>query len=162
MKINELIHEINNCSSYNAEIDGDRIYLHTASNACFAAFSCDVNYLSDIELTYRYLDYEAGSKCHNLANFYALLNLINDFVNTPIEKRYPEKKYTVRTIADNNDSYLVCTAEGNYFFGCLKMRDAYGDQVSFTKGEIEEMKLDDNLAIDWNKATIEEDKRNDY
>lgn len=30
-----------------------------------------------------------------------------------------------------------------------------GDQVSFTKDEIEEMKFDDGLAIDWNKAKIE-------
>ena len=158
MKIKGLIDEINNCTSYKARIDGKMIYLLTSSEACLATFSCDVNYLSDIEFAYRYLDYDAGSKCHNLANFYALLNLINGFVNTPIEKRYPEKKYTVRTIADNNDSYLVCTAEGNYFFGCLNMHDAYGDQVSFTKDEIEEMKLDDDLAIDWDKATIEEDK----
>lgn len=158
MKIKELIDEINDCTSYKARIDGKMIYLRTSSEACLAAFSCDVNYLSDIEFTYRYLDYDAGSKCYNLANFYALLSLINDFVNTPIEKRYPEKKYTIRTISDSNDGYLIRTAGGNYFFGCLKMRDAYGDQVSFTKDEIEEMKLDDNLAIDWNKATIEEDK----
>lgn len=158
MKIKGLIDEINNCTSYKARIDGKMIYLLTSSAACLATFSCDVNYLSDIEFTYRYLDYDAGSKCHNLANFYALLSLINDFVNTPIEKRYPEKKYTIRTISDNNDSYLIRTAGGNYFFGCLKMRDSYGDQVSFTKDEIEEMKLDDGLAIDWNKATIEEDK----
>ena len=83
---------------------------------------------------------------------------ISEYLDTPLDKRKPEKKYTVRTIADNNDSYLVCTAEGNYFFGCLNMHDAYGDQVSFTKDEIEEMKLDDYLAIDWDKATIEEDK----
>lgn len=161
MKIAELINEINNCTSYNALNVGKTISIRTSSNACFAHFNCDVNYLSDINFAYRYLDYDsAGAKCHDLGNFYALLNLINDFVNTPIEKRYPEKKYTVRTIADNNDSYLVCTAEGNYFFGCLNMHDAYGDQVSFTKDEIEEMKLDDDLAIDWSKATItiEEDK----
>ena len=30
-----------------------------------------------------------------------------------------------------------------------------GDQVSLTKDEIEEMKLDDGLAIDWDKAIIE-------
>ena len=73
---------------------GEIVYLviqHTSSNACFAHFNCDVNYLSDINFAYRYLDYDsAGAKCHDLGNFYALLNLINDFVNTPIEKRYPE------------------------------------------------------------------------
>lgn len=160
MKIKELIDEINNCTSYKARIDGKSIYLLTSSEDCLTTFSCDVNYLSDIKFNYRFLDCEPNVKCYDLGNFYALLNLINDFVNTPIEKRYPEKKYTVRTIADNNDSYLVCTAEGNYFFGCLNMHDAYGDQVSFTKDEIEEMKLDDDLAIDWSKATItiEEDK----
>ena len=160
MKIKELIDEINNCTSYKARIDGKMIYLLTSSEDCLATFSCDVNYLSDIKFNYRFLDCEPNVKCYNLGNFYALLNLINDFVNTPIEKRYPEKKYTVRTIADNDDSYLVCTAEGNYFFGCLNMHDAYGDQVSFTKDEIEEMKLDDDLAIDWSKTTItiEEDK----
>lgn len=160
MKIKELIDEINNCTSYKARIDGKSIYLLTSSEDCLTTFSCDVNYLSDIKFNYRFLDCEPNAKCYDLGNFYALLNLINDFVNTPIEKRYPEKKYTVRTIADNNDSYLVCTAEGNYFFGCLNMHDAYGDQVSFTKDEIEEMKLDDDLAIDWSKATItiEEDK----
>ena len=160
MKIKELIDEINNCTSYKARIDGKMIYLLTFSEDCLATFSCDVNYWSDIKFNYRFLDYEPNVKCYDPGNFYALLNLINDFVNTPIEKRYPEKKYTIRTISDNNDSYLIRTAGGNYFFGCLKMRDAYGDQVSFTKDEIEEMKLDDDLAIDWSKATItiEEDK----
>lgn len=160
MKIKELIDGINDCTSYKARIDGKMIYLLTSSEDCLAIFSCDVNYWSDIKFNYRFLDCEPNVKCYDLGNFYALLNLINDFVNTPIEKRYPEKKYTVRTIADNNDSYLVCTAEGNYLFGCLNMHDAYGDQVSFTKDEIEEMMLDDDLAIDWSKATItiEEDK----
>lgn len=161
MKIAELINEINNCTSYNALNVGKTISIRTSSNACFAHFNCDVNYLSDINFAYRYLDYDsAGAKCHDLGNFYALLNLINDFVNTPIEKRYPEKKYTIRTISDSDDSYLIRTAGGNYFFGCLNLKicDAYGAQVSFTKDEIEEMKLDDGLAIDWDKATIEEDK----
>lgn len=155
MKIKELIDEINDCTSYKARIDGKSIYLLTSSVDCLTTFSCDVNYLSDIKFNYRFLDCEPNVKCYDLGNFYALLNLINDFVNTPIEKRYPEKKYTIRTISDSNDSYLIRTAGGNYFFGCLKMRDAYGDQVSFTKDEIEEMKLDDGLAIDWDKAKIE-------
>lgn len=160
MKIKGLIDGINDCTSYKARIDGKLIYLLTSSEDCLTTFSCDVNYLSDIKFNYRFLDYEPNVKCYDLGNFYALLNLINDFVNTPIEKRYPEKKYTIRTISDSNDSYLIRTVGGNYFFGCLKMRDSYGDQVSFTKDEIEEMKLDDDLAIDWSKATItiEEDK----
>ena len=160
MKIDELIDEINNCTSYNASIDGETIYLRTPSQGCFAAFNCDVDYLSNIEFEYRFLDYESNAKCRDLGNFYALLRLINDFVNTPVEKRHLDKRYTVKILPDNNDSYLIRTAEGNYFFGCLNMHDAYGDQVSFTKDEIEEMELDDDLAIDWSKATItiEEDK----
>lgn len=164
MKINELIDEINEFPNYRADSSGGKIYVYTTGpdDNCFMELDCNDSNLSNAEFSYSNLEYAVNSKGRDLGSLYALLNLISDFINTPIEKRYSDKKYTVKALKYSSDSYLVCAAGGNYFFGCLKMHDAYGDQVSFTKGEIEEMKLNDELAIDWNKATIEEDKRNDY
>lgn len=162
MKINELIGKINALPNYRADSDynEEKIYVYTTGpdDNCFMEFDCNDSTLSNAEFSYFNLEYAVNSKGRDLGSLYALLNLINGFVNTPIEKRYSGKRYTVRAISGNNDSYLIRTVGGNYLFGCLKMHDAYGDQVGFTKGEIEKMKLDNDLAIDWDKAIIKEGK----
>lgn len=155
MKTKELINKLNNygfkarleSTSYITYID---IESATGHDVCQLSIK-DTSWF-DVDLS----EYGRNTMAEGDKEF--ISSVVNDYLATPITERYPEKKYTIRTIADSNDSYLIRTAGGNYFFGCLKMRDSYGDQVSFTKDEIEEMKLDDGLAIDWDKATIEEDK----
>ena len=158
MKIKGLIDEINDCTSYKARIDRKMIYLLTSSEDCLATFSCDVNYLSDIKFNYRFLDCEPNVKCYDLGNFYALLNLINDFVNTPIEKRYPEKKYRLRWIDDK----LGKTFLGFNNQWTEKFWSTYGVPTSntiFTESELEQLKKDNPHlapAIDAMKEEVKE------
>lgn len=83
-----------------------------------------------------------------------LLNLIAKLEETPIKERLSEKKYTIQVLYNDSQSYLVKTSNEKYFFGSLGMKNAYGDQVSFTQEEIDLLKNNDCIAIDWDKATI--------
>ena len=137
MKINELVNEINGCSSFTAEKDDDEkcIYIGTDSYDNFAAIKYDVHYLDDVSMFFFPLD--VSNDCRNLGNFYALLNLINKFVNTPVDKRFSEKKYRVRLKGFNsNKGRQYLTAErsngGKVFVCALKP----GLKQEFTSDEI--------------------------
>lgn len=92
MTKDELIREINNCSSFCAFChDGSTINIiaENLENSIghpenFMMFSDDVEYLEDISVNWEALK---TAKNRSLGNAYALLNLINDYVNTPIERR---------------------------------------------------------------------------
>ena len=92
MTKDELIREINNCSSFCAFChDGSTINIiaENLENSIghpenFMEFPDDVEYLEDISVNWEALK---TAKNRSLGNAYALLNLINDYVNTPIERR---------------------------------------------------------------------------
>lgn len=92
MTKDELIREINNCSSFCAFCpDGSTINIiaENLENSIghpenFMEFHDDVEYLEDISVNWEALK---TAKNRSLGNAYALLNLINDYVNTPIERR---------------------------------------------------------------------------
>ena len=86
-----------------------------------------------------------------------LLNLIAELEKTPVKERFPEKKYTIQVIANDNSAYLNCYKENN--------RMAFYDDIEtdhvktrFTQSEIDKLKQRPDLAIDWNKAIIKEAK----
>lgn len=92
MTKDELIIEINNCSSFCAFCyDGSTINIiaENLENSIghpenFMMLSDDVEYLEDISVKWEALK---TAKTRSLGNVHALLNLINDYVNTPIERR---------------------------------------------------------------------------
>ena len=85
MTKDELIQEINACSSFHVVChDGNMINIIAESKDTFMKFPDDVEYLKDILVNWRALQ---TTKNRLLSNVYALLNLINDYVNTPIERR---------------------------------------------------------------------------
>lgn len=91
-----------------------------------------------------------------------VMDVIQRLLDTPVKERLLERKYTIQVIANNDDSYLVKIHGSNkYFISALIMKDAYGDKVLFTKSEIEMLKQRDDIAIDWDKAKIEEVKDNE-
>ena len=70
----------------------------------------------------------------------------------------PIKKYTIRVLKNEvapDDGYLNVDYQKNAVTIANK-NEFNGWRTSFTKKEIEELKKCDNLAIDWNKAEIEE------
>ena len=140
MKINELVNEINECSSFTAEKDDDEkcIYIGTDSYDNLATIKYDVHYLDDVSMFFFPLD--SSNDCRNLGNFYALLNLINKFVNTPVDKRFSEKKYRVRLKgfnSNNGQQYLTAGRSGeNRLFACALKP---GLKQEFTSDEINEI-----------------------
>ena len=85
MTKDELIQEINACSSFHVVChDGNMINIIAESKDTFMKFPDDVEYMEDILVNWRALQ---TTKNRLLSNVYALLDLINDYVNTPIERR---------------------------------------------------------------------------
>lgn len=85
MTKDELIQEINACSSFHVVChDGNMINIIAESKDTFMKFPDDVEYLKDILVNWRALQ---TTKNRLLSNVCALLDLINDYVNTPIERR---------------------------------------------------------------------------
>lgn len=89
-------------------------------------------------------------------------SLISQYLNTPISKREPEKKYTVLAIRGTDDNYLVLDPSYEPSFGPLSLHKDYDYQVSFTKKQIDRMKELGTIAIDWDKAVIKEAKGDAY
>lgn len=86
-----------------------------------------------------------------------ILNALYKLQETPVEDRYPVQKYNIQVIPDDSKSYLNYFILGKRFiFGSAFNTDDY--QTLFTKDEIEEMKKRDDIAVDWDKAIIEEVK----
>lgn len=153
MKINELVNEINECSSFTAEKDDDEkcIYIGTDSYDNLATIKYDVHYLDDVSMFFFPLD--SSKHCRNLGNFYAFLNLINKFVNTPVKERYPENKYHLRWINDDDGTpNYLCNLDGTWCWSPTK-RNA----DVFTEKELQQLKINNPKlapAIDAMKEQV--------
>lgn len=85
MTKDELTREINNCTSWHVVChDGNMVRIIAENGDTFMDFPDDVEYLEDISVNWEALK---TTKNRSLGNAYALLNLINDYVNTPVEQR---------------------------------------------------------------------------
>jgi len=87
-----------------------------------------------------------------------LFKLVYEYAATPIKEREDEKRYYVRVILE--DSVYLGSPKGNssYFvIDDMHGLDKHSCKTIFTESEIEEMKRNPSLAIDWNKALEEVD-----
>lgn len=85
MTKDELIREINNCTSWHVVCyDGNMIRIIAENGDTFMEFPDDVEYLKDISVNWEALK-TLKNRFPN--NVYALLDLVNDYVNTPVEQR---------------------------------------------------------------------------
>ena len=85
MTKDELTREINSCTSWHVIChDGNMIRIIAENEDTFMELPDDVEYLEDISVNWEALK---TAKNRSLGNAYALLNLINDYVNTPVEQR---------------------------------------------------------------------------
>lgn len=86
-----------------------------------------------------------------------VMDVIQRLLDTPINERFPESKYTVQVLADYDESFLNVGKDDGFAFFKDEV-EAGSVQTQFTQAEIDELKQRDDLAIDWNKATIKEVK----
>ncbi len=90
------------------------------------------------------------------ANRERLSALIEEFLETPIKERFPEKKYRLRWIDDDdgNSNYLE-RLTGNWSWECVK-RNAH----AFTEKQLQQLKINNPKlapAIDAMKEPVEGD-----
>lgn len=105
MTKDELIREISYCSSFHAFCyDGSTINIIAENlEGCvghpenFMNFPDDVEHLDDISVNWEALK---TAKNRSLGNVYAILNLVNDYVNTPVEQRssFDETRKNIQAI----------------------------------------------------------------
>lgn len=81
-----------------------------------------------------------------------LFKLVCEYAATPIKEREDEKRYYIHVIKFaygylnlNKNNY-----DADYVLNTSDVTEHY--KTIFTESEIEEMKCNPNLAIDWNKA----------
>lgn len=86
-----------------------------------------------------------------------ILSALYKLQETPVKDRCPVQKYNIQVITGNSLSYLNYNLIKNHFlFGNNVDSDDF--QTSFTKEEIEAFKKRDDIAVDWDKVTLEEVK----
>ena len=151
MKLNEFLKELNKIAytSFNGKVI--KVYVQNNWGLEEDDWFLKINPSVDIPVV--------GKQWKNLEGYplcflREVLDLIGKLEGTPIKERFSEKKYTIQTLYDDEESYLVEASDNNYYFGCLAAKDGYGDKVTFTSDEIKSLKNNKRIAIDWNKALI--------
>lgn len=156
MKINELVNEINSCTSFKATRDEEnkRLVVYLGDNSSLMTIKYNVEYLEDINIAYAYLDFY--KPCGNLDNFYELINLVNEFVNTPVEERKPESKYRIRLkgfSSDDGNQYLTCYTHDvtRKLFACALNSDF---KQEFTSDEINKIINRKDFRATWKETMV--------
>lgn len=98
----------------------------------------------------------------NMVNIYhasdGLFDLIVSYAKTPIEERKSVKKYSVKVLPSSEGYLNVRYSYGNvvtnrYIISDTKEMAYY--KTKFTEDEIEELKKQPDLAIDWGRVKLE-------
>lgn len=160
MKVDDLVQKINVRTGFKAIKGRDYIEIRTDYDDDLIEIKNNAESIDDIGILYRYLD-ECGDGCRKLSNFYALLNLINEFVNTPLKERLPEKKYVLKTTR----YYIGPIPETYYIIGFESCADyskvKYGSKKEFTQTELENIERNDpslKPIIEATKELVDENK----
>lgn len=136
-------------SIYSVVNDGNDLTL--LANGCYVAW---------------FRDFEKGRfrfEAHNDDLSVELIkkDIIKKFYKKGIELlTKPEPKYTVHIIKNSADGFLnYKSSTGEWFLS--DNQQGYGLTAQFTRSEIDDIKSNEDLAFDWNKAIIKEVKENE-
>ncbi len=153
MKIDELAEKLNELESLRIEKRSDGMIIYSKDNTDYDFFF-SLGYknksLTDVGFDWSCLDDVKP------ADLYKALNLIDCFLHTPIDERFPEKKYRLRWIDDDDGdrNYLAITSDW-YLTNIIDDKKAV-----FTESELEQLKRDAPRlapAIDAMKEPVEDE-----
>ena len=153
MKIDELVEKLNELESLRIEKRSDGMIIYSKDNTDYDFFF-SLGYknksLTDVGFDWSCLDDVKP------ADLYKALNLIDCFLHTPIDERFPEKKYRLRWIDedDGDRNYLAITSDW-YLTNIIDDKKAV-----FTESELEQLKRDAPRlapAIDAMKEPVEDE-----
>lgn len=141
MKTKEFIEKANKLG-YEAKQGQMGTSVYNETNCCTMAMVSE-DYENRVNITY------ASDK---------LFDLIVSYAKTPIEERKSVKKYSVKLLPDS-EGYLNVrygysnTVANRYLISGIEENGDY--KTKFTEDEIEALKMEQGLAIDWDKVCIE-------
>ena len=153
MKIKEFIEKVNENERMEAEEVDGVIAIYNDSDLAVVEIPCDATNLLEIKFVENYYLYSFGKSSREY-----LSALIEEFLHTPVNKRFPEKKYRLRWIDDK----LGKTFLGFNNQWTEKFWSTYGVPTSntiFTESELEQLKKDNPHlapAIDAMKEPAED------
>lgn len=153
MKIDELAEKLNELESLRIEKRSDGMIIYSKDNTdydFFFSLGYENKSLTDVGFDWSCLDDVKP------ADLYKALNLIDCFLHTPIDERFPEKKYRLRWIDDDDGdrNYLAITSSW-YLTNIIDDKKAV-----FTESELEQLKRDAPRlapAIDAMKEPVEDE-----
>lgn len=153
MKIKEALKIINATDTVSAKADGDDLLMYQRDKiylAWFLRFPTKANNWSAIAGDWHGL---LGVYTQDLAR---VMDVIQRLLDTPVEERFPEKKYRLRWINDQGrcKNYLNLNSNGAWVF----MDDEIYAEI-FTESELEQLKTDNPRlapAIDAMKEPVED------
>lgn len=153
MKINELVNEINTRTSFKVDRDEEdkRLVVRLGNNSLMT-IKYNVEYLEDIDATYEYLT--SYNPCGDLGNFYLLIKLVNEFVNTPVEEREPKYRIRLRGFnSDNGHQYLTCQTRdvAGELFACALNSHL---KQEFTSDEISKIINRPDFRATWKETMV--------
>lgn len=156
MKIKEAVNIINSTMTVRAKVDEGVMYVHEKLNRDddwfmrislyhfgWSAITTDFDTCLDDDV--------------DVMDLSRVMDVVQRLICTPVNERFPESKYTVQVLADYDESFLNVGKDDGFAFFKDEV-EAGSVQTQFTQAEIDELKQRDDLAIDWNKATIKEVK----
>jgi hypothetical protein len=128
-----------------------RIDIYSSGNNYYGDWFLSINpHQEDLNIGYnwKYLDLEPNK-------LITVITAVAKLKATPVKERFPEKKYTVQ-VFPADVGYLNLDDDGCIYTDDL---DPFDDtRTQFSKQDIDSFKQRDDIAIDWNKAKIEEVK----
>lgn len=153
MKINELVNEINTRTSFKVDRDEEdkRLVVRLGNNSLMT-IKYNVEYLEDIDATYEYLT--SYNPCGDLGNFYLLIKLVSEFVNTPVEEREPKYRIRLRGFnSDNGHQYLTCQTRdvAGKLFACALNSHL---KQEFTSDEISKIINRPDFRATWKETMV--------
>ena len=153
MKTKEFIEKVNENERMEAEEVDGVIAIYNDSDLAVVEIPCDATNLLEIKFVENYYLYSFGKSSREY-----LSALIEEFLHTPVEERFPEKKYRLRWIDDRNRkaNYVYLDMDATWHMITLKN---FAD--TFTESELEQLKkYNPHLApaIDAMKEEVKDDE----
>lgn len=93
----------------------------------------------------------ASNRCYGIIKNHKELEVLREALGL---KKHSEQKYTVQISINNSQGFLNIDKTDNNGYFLADGSDDPDYQAQFTQAEIDKLKRNPDLAIDWNKAII--------
>ena len=152
MKVDELVEKLNELKSLRAEKENDGIFIYSKQSTSYDFFfslAYKTKSLAEVGFDWDCLNSVEPTDLHKA------LNLVDCFLHTPIDERFPKNMYRLRWITDDDGTpnyiHKLC---GSWNWNTNKR-----DTKTFTEKELQQLKINNPRfapAIDAMKEPAEE------